>query len=78
HQESNPGPTDYKEGAFNLYISGLQIFLLRGNVLKATACVRSMEFITWGKEADVAQFILRQLSAKLPLIACSFRSETNL
>ncbi|GBH14414.1 hypothetical protein KPSA3_00302 [Pseudomonas syringae pv. actinidiae] len=37
-----------------------------------------MEFITWGKEADVAQFILRQLSAKLPLIACSFRSETNL
>ncbi|EGH14667.1 hypothetical protein PSYMP_28153, partial [Pseudomonas amygdali pv. morsprunorum str. M302280] len=46
-QESNPGPTDYKEDAFNIYISGLQIFLLRANALKATANVRSMAVITW-------------------------------
>ena len=57
HQESNPGPTDYKEDAFNLYISGLQLFLLRAHALKATAYVRPTTVITRVNRAgDIANF----------------------
>lgn len=62
--ESSLRATDYKEDAFDLYISGLQFFLLRAYALKATIYVSSMAFITWvNRVCDVAHFILRQLSA---------------
>ena len=34
HQESNPGPTDYKLGAQNIQINGLQDSLLRAETPK--------------------------------------------
>ncbi|RMV30559.1 hypothetical protein ALP12_200496 [Pseudomonas savastanoi pv. phaseolicola] len=50
HQESNPGPTDYKEGAFNLQINDLQLFLLRAHDVEAMTYVRSWRVITWHEE----------------------------
>ena len=47
HQESNPGPTDYKEGALNRKINKLRDFLLRAFDKKTTSLAIFAGFITW-------------------------------
>jgi hypothetical protein len=39
HQESNPGPTDYKEGALKIKINRLEISFLRGVALESAIYV---------------------------------------
>jgi len=46
HQESNPGPTDYKEGALNNKINDLRDFLLRAWLTQALQRVRVLIPIT--------------------------------
>lgn len=66
YQKSNSRSTDYKEGTFNFYISGLKIFLLRANALKAKAYARSMAVITWVKIDESRRAVTADFSCRDP------------